>query len=285
MAEAVRRTKKEGLEQAKGDVIQLLQDKKCHPILIRLGWHDAGTYNKDVKDFPHRGGANGSIRFYPEINHGANAGLVNACKLLQSIADKYDGVSYADLFQMASALAVKDAGGPSIPMRYGRKDAEGPESVQPEGNLPAGGAPWPNGEPGPGDHLRKVFYRMGFTDQEIVALSGAHTVGRAYPNRSGFGKESTKYTKDGPGTKGGSSWTPEWLVFDNSYFKYIKEQNDNELLVLETDDVLFKDEGFRPYAEKYAADQDAFFADYAKAHAKLSELGVEWDPSPIPFAT
>jgi L-ascorbate peroxidase len=34
-------------------------------------------------------------------------------------------------------------------------------------------------------------------------------------------------------------------VFDNSYFKYIKEQNDSELLVLETDDVLFKDEGFR----------------------------------------
>ena len=34
-------------------------------------------------------------------------------------------------------------------------------------------------------------------------------------------------------------------MFDNSYFKYIKEQNDNELLVLETDDVLFKDEGFR----------------------------------------
>jgi hypothetical protein len=37
-------------------------------------------------------------------------------------------------------------------------------------------------------------------------------VGRAYPNRSGFGKESTKYTKDGPGTKGGSSWTPEWCA-------------------------------------------------------------------------
>ncbi len=37
----------------------------------------------------------------------------------------------------------------------------------------------------------------------------------------------------------------------------------------------------RPYAEKYAADQDAFFEDYAKAHAKLSELGVEWDPEPI----
>lgn len=43
-----------------------------------------------------------------------------------------------------------------------------------------------------------------------LTCAGAHTLGRAYPNRSGFGKEFTKYTKDGPGTKGGSSWTPEW---------------------------------------------------------------------------
>ena len=40
----------------------------------------------------------------------------------------------------------------------------------------------------------------------------------------------------------------------------------------------------RPYAEKYAADQDAFFADYAKAHAKLSELGADWDPEPFPVS-
>lgn len=28
-------------------------------------------------------------------------------------------------------------------------------------------------------HLRNVFYRMGFGDEGIVALSGAHTLGRA----------------------------------------------------------------------------------------------------------
>lgn len=39
----------------------------------------------------------------------------------------------------------------------------------------------------------------------------------------------------------------------------------------------------RPYAEKYAESQDAFFEDYAKAHLKLSELGVQWDPEPIEF--
>ena len=32
----------------------------------------------------------------------------------------------------------------------------------------------------------------------------------------------TKYTKDGPGTPGGSSWTPEWLKFDNSYFSEVR---------------------------------------------------------------
>lgn len=34
----------------------------------------------------------------------------------------------------------------------------------------------------------------------------------------------------------------------------------------------------RVYAEKYAEDEEAFFYDYAQAHAKLSELGAKLDP-------
>lgn len=56
------------------------------------------------------GGANGSIRFEPEINHGANAGLVHALQLLQPIKDKYAEVGWADLIQMASAAAIEAAG-------------------------------------------------------------------------------------------------------------------------------------------------------------------------------
>lgn len=33
---------------------------------------------------------------------------------------------------------------------------------------------------------------MGINDEEIVALSGAHTFGRAYKDRSGAGAEKTK---------------------------------------------------------------------------------------------
>jgi L-ascorbate peroxidase len=122
---------------------------------------------------------------------------------------------------------------------------------------------------------------MGLDDKEIVALSGAHTLGRSRPERSGWGKPETKYTKNGPGAPGGQSWTAEWLKFDNSYFKEIKEKRDQDLLVLPTDAALFEDPTFKDYAEKYAADQEAFFEDYAEAHAKLSSLGAKFDPAEV----
>lgn len=53
--------------------------KPCMPIMVRLAWHDAGTFC--AKD--NTGGANASIRFEPEISHGANAGLTAATQLMQ----------------------------------------------------------------------------------------------------------------------------------------------------------------------------------------------------------
>ncbi|KAJ6352728.1 hypothetical protein OIU76_001869 [Salix suchowensis] len=263
------------LKSAREDIKELLKSKFCHPILVRLGWHDAGTYNKSIEEWPKRGGANGSLRFEIELKHAANAGLVDALKLIQPIKDKYSGVTYADLFQMASATAIEEAGGSKIPMKYGRVDVSAPDECPEEGRLPDAGPPKP------ADHLREVFYRMGLNDKEIVALSGAHTLGRSRPERSGWGKPETKYTKNGPGAPGGQSWTAEWLKFDNSYFKDIKERKDGDLLVLPTDAALFEDPSFKVYAEKYAEDKEAFFKDYAEAHAKLSNLGAKFDPPEV----
>ncbi|PIA47452.1 hypothetical protein AQUCO_01400242v1 [Aquilegia coerulea] len=263
------------LKSAKEDIKVLLKTTFCHPIMVRLGWHDAGTYNKNIEEWPQRGGANGSVRFEIELKHAANAGLVNALKLLQPIKEKYPGVTYADLFQLASATAVEEAGGPKIPMKYGRVDVSEPEQCPEEGRLPDAGPPTP------ASHLRDVFYRMGLSDKDIVALSGAHTLGRSRPERSGWGKPETKYTKDGPGAPGGQSWTIQWLQFDNSYFKDIKEKRDEDLLVLPTDAVLFEDPSFKEYAEKYAVEQETFFNDYAESHAKLSNAGAKFDPPEV----
>lgn len=266
------------IKTARAEIVKLLRAKHCHPILVRLAWHDAGTYDQSVAEgWPRAGGATGSIRFHAEMSHGANAGLDIALALLAPIKRKVPGLSWADLIQLASVVAIREAGGPFIPLFFGRLDAPTPEEgAAPDGRLPTAGAPFPDGAPSAAQHVRNVFGRMGLSDRDIVALSGAHTLGRARPERSGWGRDSTPHTVRGPGTPGGQSWTPEWLKFDNSYFREIKERRDADLLVLPTDAALFEDEGFRPWAEKYAADQRAFFADYVAAHLRLSELGVKW---------
>ena len=76
-------------------------------------------------------------------------------------------------------MAIEALGGPRVSWRPGRRDyAEKEKPPTPDGRLPdaSQGA----------DHLRSIFYRMGFTDQEIVALSGAHALGRCHTDRSGF---------------------------------------------------------------------------------------------------
>jgi L-ascorbate peroxidase len=151
--------------------------------------HHSGPHDASIKEpWPAQGGADGSIRFAPEINHGANAGLINAVKLLEPVKEAFPAVSYADIYQMASARAIELAGGPKIDMKYGRLDVDSPDGCPKEGNLPDA-EPGPEGKfGGPGGtkstedktaqgHLRKVFYRMGLDDEAIVALSGAHTFG------------------------------------------------------------------------------------------------------------
>lgn len=54
-------------------------------VQVRLGWHDAGTYDKNITEWPKCGGANGSLRFEAELKHGANAGSASS----QSIISKF----------------------------------------------------------------------------------------------------------------------------------------------------------------------------------------------------
>lgn len=77
--------------------------------------------------------------------------------------------------------------------------------------------------------------------------------------------------------------------FDNDYFRLLLEEkwtirknfkptqyqdSTGELMMLPTDMALIWDPKFRPYVEKYAKDQDAWQADFAKAFGKLMENGV-----------
>lgn len=50
-------------------------------------------------------------RFAPESDHGANAGLAVARKLLEPVKEKYPWISYADLWTLAGATAIEAMGG------------------------------------------------------------------------------------------------------------------------------------------------------------------------------
>jgi L-ascorbate peroxidase len=74
-------------------------------------WHDSGTYNKETGE----GGANGTVRFEKEITAAPNAGLNTAIKLLKKIKSDCPDVTYADLFQLASATAIEVSHRPMLP--------------------------------------------------------------------------------------------------------------------------------------------------------------------------
>lgn len=230
------------IEGVRRNLRALISSKSCAPIMLRLAWHDAGTYDAKTKT----GGPNGSIRNEVELEHAANKGLKTAVDLCEEIKAKHPKITYADLYQLAGVVAVEVTGGPTIDFVPGRKDS----AVCPEeGRLP-------DAKKG-ASHLRDVFYRMGLSDQDIVALSGGHTLGRAHRERSDF---------DGP-------WTYEPLKFDNSYFVELLKGNSEGLVKLPTDKALVEDPEFRRFVEIYAKDEEAFFRDYAASHKKLSELG------------
>ncbi len=72
------------LAQCKQDLRSFIEDQNCNPILVRLAWHDSGTFQA----LNNLGGANGSIRFTSELNHGANAGLSKAMKYISKFKVK-----------------------------------------------------------------------------------------------------------------------------------------------------------------------------------------------------
>jgi len=271
--------------------------------MVRLAWHDSGNFDKRINSWPECGGANSSIIHEPEIDFGANNGLSKAVQFLKRFKTKFPAVGWADLIQMASACAIQATGGPAIPMKYGRVDVKDGSAcpgrtsrgTADNAGLPDAKAPFGCGASDAPTHLRNIFYRMGFDDEGIVALSGAHTLGRAFKERSGtveFGYGENKASihtkggcpvrldgKAGVGMAGGQAWTTNWLTFDNSYFHYLQKAKDENLVWLPTDAALHGDPKLKVYFDRFAESQEAFFEAYSKVHKQLSEQGSKFEPA------
>jgi L-ascorbate peroxidase len=220
------------------------------PVLLRLVFHDAGTFDAASGD----GGANASVRL--ELDRPENGGLKRGWRVVEAIRKEVAAspqlnslLSDADLIALAGAHAVVVTGGPSdllARVRVGREDTASPD---PEGRLPSENASPPE--------LVAAFGAKTLSRDEMIALSGAHTLGS-----KGFGDP---------------------LTFDNAYYTTLlaKPWNDPktqmpEMIGLASDRLLPDDAACLPAIERYASDGSRFFDDFSSAYLKLTELGAVW---------
>jgi cytochrome c peroxidase len=274
------------LDKVRASIVELIETDEekrddgtsLRGTFIRLAWHCCGSYSKE----DGKGGSNGAkMRFDPEASWGNNAGLNVARTALEPIKAKFPDISYADLYTFAGVVAVEEAGGPTIPFRLGRTDEASGETSPLQDRLP-------NADTGSrksnSKHIRDVFYRMGFSDKEIVALLGAHSMGRCHTDRSGFW---------GP-------WTFAENSFSNEYFRLLLEErwspkgthngqpwtgpdqfedSTGKLMMLPIDMALVLDPDFKKWVVAYAKNEELFFKEFASAFSKLLELGVPFPAS------
>ena len=273
------------------DIINSLQDESCEdvswgPSIVRLAWQSSATFDK----FHQSGGCNGAkMRFYPENIDPKNKGLDLVRNKLANIKQKHNEnydteISIADLWIFASYVSIEAMGGPYIRFSSGRIDEDEQQDLKHDDYndeeekkmCPINHDKLPSAN-GDAQHIRKIFNRMGFDDQEIVVLiGGGHVLGKCHIENSGY---------DG-------QWVDNPLKFDNEYFQELFENqwkqkevkqtgkiqyvnDDEDLIMLPTDILMIKDEEFKKWSEIYYKDNDRFMIDFAVAWKKLTELGCD----------
>ena len=241
---------------------------------MRLAFHDAVRR----ADGQTRG-ADGSIQY--EIPDAENVRLGRPLALVMAM--KPDGLSVADAVAVAGAAAVEASGGPRIAIGLGRLDA-------------SAAAPATLGRPikQPGDEardvvkrtlpepglstvgLRRYFRRVGLSDQELVALMGAHTLGRHNTllnmTKACLRNLTRECLETAPVRAPFEARTPD--AFDNSYYSLLLAWDDRSLErgeanFIPTDVALVLDASFRRHVVAFARSEPLFRTTFARAYAKL----------------
>ncbi|XAR60449.1 Peroxidase [Bertholletia excelsa] len=247
--------------------------------LIRMHFHDCFIQGCDAsilldstkdntaeKDSP----ANLSLRGY-EIIDQAKGELEEQCP---------GAVSCADILAMAARDAVFFAGGPVYDIAKGRKDGRR-SKIEDTINLPS---PFLNSS-----ELVRMFGQHGFSAQEMVALSGAHTLGVArcssFKNRlsnfdsthnvdptlenSNFAKKLSKTCSSGDTAE--QAFDATRTEFDNDYYNALIRTEG----VLTSDQTLYASAKTRSIVNGYAFNQAMFFFDFQQAMVKMGLLDLK----------
>ncbi|KAK4834455.1 hypothetical protein QYF36_023186 [Acer negundo] len=187
-------------------------------------------------------------------------------------------VSCADILAVATRDLVTMVGGPYYNVVLGRKDGRISKASTVDGNLPKPTMPM--------SQILEIFKNRNFTEQEMVALSGAHTIGFSHCKEfsssiyndtnhynprfaQGLQRACGDYQKNPTLSVFNDIMTPN--KFDNLYYQNLPKG----LGLLESDHGLNSDLRTQRFVDMYARDQNLFFRDFARAMEKLGVYGVK----------
>ncbi|CAA0816648.1 Peroxidase 64 [Striga hermonthica] len=254
-------------------------DKTVPAALLRMHFHDCFIRgcdasvlldtkgkNKAEKDGP----PNISLHAFYVIDH-AKKKVENECPGV---------VSCADILALAARDAVALSGGPTWAVPKGRKDSrisKANESTQlpfPTFNL---------------SQLQQSFSKRGLSLEDLVALSGGHTLGfshcSSYQNRihnfnnltdvdpsmdpsfaAGLRSVCPVHNKV---KNAGANLDPSPTVFDNMYYKRLIDGKS----ILTSDQALLTSATTKALVERFASSREKFFEAFVESMVKMSSIG------------
>ncbi|KAL2341527.1 hypothetical protein Fmac_009467 [Flemingia macrophylla] len=259
-------------------------DPRILASLIRLHFHDCFVQGCDASILLNNTDTIASEQFaLPNNNSIRGLDVVNQIKT--AVESACPGiVSCADILALAAEISSVLAHGPDWKVPLGRRDSLTANQTLALQNLP-----------GPTftlDELKAAFLKQGLNTTDLVALSGAHTIGRAQCrffvdrlyNFSGTNNpDPTLNTtllqtlrvicpNGGPGTTltNLDQTTPD--TFDSTYFSNLQSQNG----VLQSDQELFSTSGADTIAivNSFSSNQTLFYENFKASMIKMSIIGV-----------
>ncbi|XP_022773642.1 peroxidase 51-like isoform X2 [Durio zibethinus] len=250
------------------------------PATLRLFFHDCfiGGCDASIMISSPNGDAEKDA---PDNLSLAGDGFDTVIKAKQAVEAKCPKVvSCADIM----AIAARDvAGGPSFEVELGRRDGLVSQASRVAGKLPQ-----PNFNLG---QLNTMFAKNNLTQTDMIALSGAHTVGFSHCSR--FANRLYSFSPSSPvdpdldptyaqqlKQECPQNVDPSIAVnmdpvtpqnFDNKYFKNLVAKKG----LFTSDEVLFTNPASKPTVVHFSKKQNFFNGAFITAMAKLGRVGVK----------
>ncbi|KAL3830761.1 hypothetical protein ACJIZ3_019563 [Penstemon smallii] len=249
------------------------RERRMAASIIRLHFHDCFVQGCDASLL-----LDDSSTIQSEKSAGPNAGSARGFEVIEAAKLAVERacpgiVSCADVLTLAAREASVAVSGPSWTVRLGRRDSTTASRSLANSDLP-----------GPGSTLAQLissFSNKGLSERDMVALSGAHTIGQAqcslfrariYSNGSDIDPNfAITRRRNCPQTGGNTNLAPLDLVtpnsFDNNYYRNLNQRRG----LLQSDQILTTGSSATIVSE-FSSNPTAFSTAFANAMIRMGEI-------------